>query len=113
MTVIETADFMAAADRLIGDVQRQQLIAFVATNPEAGDVIPETGGVRKLRWGMPGRGKRGGARVIYYYHDERIPILMLDMYPKNAKVNLSKAERNAMRKRIPQLISALQERRRP
>lgn len=84
----------------------------MATDPEVGDVIPETGGVRKLRWSLSGRGKRGGARVIYYYHNPEIPILMLDIYPKNAKSDLTKAERNAMRKRIPQLIRTLQQRRR-
>lgn len=87
-------------------------MSFVATNPEAGDVVADTGAVRKLRWGMSGRGKRGGARVISYYHNEQIPILMLDIYPKNAKSDLTKAERNAMRKRIPQLIRTLQQRRR-
>jgi mRNA-degrading endonuclease RelE of RelBE toxin-antitoxin system len=111
MTVIEIPDFIMAAERLIDDAEREELVAFVATNPEAGDVVPETGGVRKLRWGLSGRGKRGGARVIYYYHDEQVPILMLDMYPKNAKANLTKAERNAMRKRIPELIRTLQRRR--
>jgi hypothetical protein len=49
--------------------------------------------------------------VIYYYHNEQVPILMLDMYPKNAKANLTKAERTAMRKRIPELIRTLQRRR--
>lgn len=50
--------------------------------------------------------------MIYYYHNEQIPILMLDTYPKNTKANLTKAERNAMRKRIPELIRTLQRRRR-
>ena len=86
-------------------------MTFVATNPEAGDIIPETGGVRKLRWALEGRGKRGGARVIYYYHSERLPVVMLDMYAKNVKANLTKAERNAMTKRIPKLIRTLQQRR--
>jgi mRNA-degrading endonuclease RelE of RelBE toxin-antitoxin system len=111
MRVIETQDFIAAADRLIAESEREELLAFLATNPEAGDVVPGTDGVRKLRWGAPGRGKRGGIRVIYYYHSERIPILMLDMYPKNAKANLTKAERNAIGRRIPELIRELERRR--
>ena len=78
-----------------------ELVTFVATHPGAGDIIPETGDVRKLRWALEGRGKRGGARVIYYYHSERLPVVMLDMYAKNVKANLTKAERNAMTKRIP------------
>jgi hypothetical protein len=55
----------------------------VGANPEAGDLMPETGGVRKLRWALPGKGKRGGARVIYFFHDERLPVFLLAMYGKN------------------------------
>ena len=84
--------------------ERVELVAFVAANPEAGNVIPETGGVGKLRWRLPGRGKRGGARVIYYYHSERLPVFLLAAYAKNEKATLSKAERNAMKKLIPLLV---------
>jgi hypothetical protein len=77
---------------------------FPGANPEAGDLIPETGGVRKLRWGLAGRGKRGGARVIYYYHGERLPLFLLTAYAKNEKANFSKLERNAMRTLIPKLV---------
>jgi hypothetical protein len=104
MTVVETGRFIKDAQPLMPESERAELIAFVAGNPEAGNVIPETGGVRKLRWGIPGRGKRGGARVIYYYHSERLPVFLLAAYAKNEKANLSKAERNAMRKLVPILI---------
>ena len=67
-------------------------------------MIPETGGLRKLRWSLPGRGKRGGARVVYYYHSERLPIFLLAAYAKGEKANLSKAERNAMKRLVPILV---------
>lgn len=64
----------------------------------------ETGGVTKVRWGLAGRGKRGGARVVYYYHSERLP-LFLFAYPKNEKANLSRGERNVM-KRLVQILAS-------
>src|SRR5438132_9625421 len=92
MTVVETEEFLRKAKPLISDAEQEELVAFLGANPEAGKVIPETGGVRKVRWGLAGRGKRGGARVIYYYHSERLPLFLLSAYPKNEKANLSKAE---------------------
>ena len=52
-----------------------EFVNYIACNPEAGDVIPESGGVRKVRWSRAGAGKRGGARVIYFYHDDTRPLL--------------------------------------
>ena len=65
MTVVETGRFLKDAERLMQEAERAELIAFIGTNPEAGDLMRETGGVRKLRWALAGVGKRGGARVIY------------------------------------------------
>jgi hypothetical protein len=65
MTVVETAEFLKHAMRLMTDSERAELVAFVGANPEAGEIIPETGGVRKIRWAREGMGKRGGTRVIY------------------------------------------------
>ena len=53
-----------------------------------------TGGIRKLRWGRGGKGKSGGVRVIYYYHNERIPLYLLTIFSKNERANLAKAEQN-------------------
>ncbi len=104
MTVVEIEQFLDAAARLLTDSERADLVAYVAGNPETGDIMPETGGVRKLRWAAKGKGKRGGVRVIYYFHSERLPVFLIDIYAKNEKANLTKAERNAMKKRIPILV---------
>jgi DNA-binding transcriptional regulator YiaG len=101
MTVVETAEFMKEAARLMSDWERAELIAFVGANPEAGEIIPGTGGVRKIRWSRQGMGKRGGARVIYYYHNERLPLFPLSAYAKSSKANLSKVERNEMKRLVP------------
>ena len=77
MTVVETERFLKDVEPLMSDAEREALVAFMGANPEAGQIIPETGGVRKVRWGLAGRGKRGGARVIYYYHSERLPVFLI------------------------------------
>jgi hypothetical protein len=105
MTVVETERFLKDARPLMPDSERAALVAFVGANPEAGEIIPETGGVRKIRWALAGRGKRGGARAIYYYHSQRMPVFLLAAYAKNEKANLSKAERNAMKRLVPILVA--------
>jgi len=69
-SVVETPIFSRRADALLTRDERAELITTLASNPMAGDVIPGTGGVRKLRFGAGGRGKRGGVRVIYYVLNE-------------------------------------------
>ena len=105
MTGVETERFLKDARPLISDGERAELVAFVGANPEAGQVIPDTGGVRKIRGALPGRGKRGGTRVIYYYHSASLPVFLLAAYAKNEKANLTKAERNAMRRLAPMLVT--------
>lgn len=106
MVVVETKPFLSSAARLgMGETERAALIIYLAGNPEVGVVVPETGGVRKLRWAFPGRGKSGGARVIYYYHNESIPLYALDIYAKNQKSNLSAAEKKAARKTVAAIIA--------
>jgi hypothetical protein len=105
MTVVETGRFLKDADRLMPEAERARLVEFIAANPESGDLIPETGGIRKLRWALEGRGKRGGARVIYFFHNESLPVFLLAAYGKNEKANLSKVERNAMAKLVPLLVA--------
>jgi len=104
MTVVETQEFLRRAKPLMSDSMRADLVAFVAANPEAGEVIPGTGGVRKVRWALEGAGKRGGARVIYYYHNERVPVFLLSAYAKNQKANLSQAERNVLKRLAEALL---------
>ena len=65
---------------------------YLAAHPAAGDLIAGTGGLRKLRWALEGRGKRGGARVIYFLHSEQLPLFLLTAYAKNERADLSVAE---------------------
>ncbi|MGH9605243.1 MAG: hypothetical protein ACRD3N_06025 [Terracidiphilus sp.] len=77
ITVVEMDEFLAATRKLMDDEERAELVDYLAYNPTAGLVVPGTGGVRKLRWGLEGRGKRGGARVIYFFHDKDMPLYLL------------------------------------
>jgi mRNA-degrading endonuclease RelE of RelBE toxin-antitoxin system len=83
LTFIETRLFTRLVDEYLSDDEYLELQAALVQNPEAGAVIPETGGVRKLRWGVSGRGKRGGLRVIYYLRLRAGAVWMLTLYPKN------------------------------
>ena len=74
VAVVETPLFLRKAEGIWDDDDRAALVDFIARNPESGDVIPGTGGVRKVRWTRPGSGKRGGARVVYFYHNADAPI---------------------------------------
>lgn len=109
-TVAETPIFSRQAAKLFDEGQKRELIDFLAENPEAGDEIPGTGGVRKVRFAASGRGKRGGARVIYYYLDETIPIYALLVYAKNVKTDMKPEEKRAVATLATELKKAWKER---
>jgi hypothetical protein len=95
-TVVETAEFLARSSKLMSDEQRARVVEMLARDPECGEIMRGTGGVRKVRVALPGRGKSGGARVIYYFHSETLPLFALTVFAKNERANLTLAERNAM-----------------
>ena len=104
MTVVETPFFLRKAADLLTEEEREELIEFVGVNPELGNVVPESGGVRKMRWAAKGKGKSGGVRVIYYFHSEALPVFLLTVYAKSQKANLTKAERNELKALVPLLV---------
>lgn len=97
ITVVETPLFVRQADAIWSDDERSEFIDFIAASPEAGDLIPETGGVRKVRWGRSGSGKRGGARIIYFHHDAKRPLYLLLVYAKARRENLTPDEKKLIR----------------
>lgn len=96
LTVAELPEFIRTADKLLAESERLDIIRYLAERPKAGDLMEGTGGVRKLRWGRGGQGKSGGVRVIYYFHDEAMPLYLLTLFAKGDQSNLSKAERNEL-----------------
>lgn len=91
LTVVETEEFKAWAAQVWNDAEREAFIDWIAVNPEAGDVIPGTHGLRKLRWSRAGMGKRGGARVIYFTRNARGEVVLVLVYAK-AKFDNIRAE---------------------
>ncbi|EHL32376.1 type II toxin-antitoxin system RelE/ParE family toxin [Legionella drancourtii] len=89
ITIIEFAGFLSQVGNSISPDERDEFITYIANNPEVGDIIPGTGGVRKVRWGSKDKGKSGGVRVIYYFYNESAPIFLLTVYGKGEKENLS------------------------
>ncbi len=106
ITVAETTEFARRARKLLSEKERSELISYLAAHPKAGDVIEGTGGIRKVRWAREGKGKSGGARVIYFYYNEGMPIYLLTLYGKSEKDNLTAAERNDLAKLVDLLIQA-------
>ena len=93
VSVIEFAGYRRRASELLTAGQRDAVIDQVAYEPTCGDIIPGSGGLRKVRIGRDGIGKRGGTRVVYYFYNEEFPILLLALYAKNEKSDLTTAEK--------------------
>ncbi len=105
-----TAKFQKEAKKLLSDEDLERLYDYLSLNPSSGAVIRSTGGVRKLRWSpkSSNKGKSGGLRVLYHYSNN-ILILLLGAYPKSEIDNISDADKNTLKKLIPQLIERFKE----
>ena len=89
MLFIETPTFTKLLTNLINDDSYSKLQETLTLNPDVGDLIHGSGGLRKIRWSLPGKGKRGGVRVIYYWKTEKEQIIFLLIYPKSVQDNLT------------------------
>jgi putative component of toxin-antitoxin plasmid stabilization module len=110
ISVVETPEFLSAVRKLMSNGERSLLVDYLAYNPTTGDLIPGTGGVRKLRWRLEGRGKRGGARVIYFHHDGGMPLFLLTAFAKNDRTDPSQKDRNDLRQLTALLVKAFKRR---
>ncbi len=97
MVIVETSVFTKQVQKLLSDEEYRHLQSDLATRPEMGSIISNSGGLRKVRWGYRGRGKRGGVRVIYFWAVAQERLLMLLIYPKNVQDNLSPAQLKALK----------------
>jgi len=88
MVIIETPIFTKQLLATLSDDEYRELQRGLLGHPEAGKVIPGSGGLRKLRWAFDGRGRRGGVRLIYYWFTAQGSLLLLFIYPKNVQDDL-------------------------
>ncbi len=105
-TVVETPSYLADAERLFSPDERAAVVDRLAADPRCGVVIPGSGGIRKVRFGFGGRGKSGGARIIYLFSGENLPVFVLAVFAKNEKANLSATERNVLTKMVADMIES-------
>lgn len=100
-SVIETPDFLRdAEDAHLTAEERARIVVSIAAFPASGTEIPGTGGARKIRFAGRGKGKSGGYRVISFYSGPDVPVFLLNLFAKGDKVDLTKSERNELRKEL-------------
>ena len=87
-TFIELHPFATVRDKYLNDDEFAAFQHYLTAHPDAGDVIPRSGGCRKLRWAIEGRGKRGGVRVIYFLRLNSGQIVLVTIYAKNVQENI-------------------------
>ncbi|BBB26936.1 type II toxin-antitoxin system RelE/ParE family toxin [Amphritea japonica] len=92
MVIVETAVFTKLIKEMLSDDEYKNLQEVLISRPASGDLIKESGGLRKIRWSVQGTGKSGGIRVIYYWVVDDHHIRMLYVYPKGKQDNLTKAQ---------------------
>ena len=103
-TLVPIGTFEGKARRLLGRTGFDDMLEFLARRPKAGKIIQGTGGLRKVRIARPGKGKSGGSRVIYYFHNDTKPILLLLIYAKAHQDNLTGAQKAQLRNHVEAII---------
>jgi hypothetical protein len=108
--VVETPAYLSDAERLFTMEERTAIVDRVAADPGCGVLIPGTGGIRKVRFGFGGRGKRGGARIIYFVEGDEVPIFLLAVFAKNEKADLTPKERAGLAVSVKGMITSYRRR---
>lgn len=95
--IVEMSPYIRAIDGLLSAEEQAKFKYYIGLNPMSGVLIPNTGGLRKIRWYGGGHGKKGGIRVIYYYYSENHPVFLLTAYAKNKQNDLTGFDKRTLR----------------
>ena len=95
-----------STEKILSTKALEEFYDYIGQNPEQGKIIPGTSGVRKIRWktGLNDKGKSGGVRILYHYADDLL-VLLITLYGKSDKENITDSERNHLKKTIPLLVA--------
>jgi hypothetical protein len=96
VSVIETDAYLSKAEKIMSAVEMEAVVLMISEGPTIGDVIPGTGGLRKVRIPLQGRGKRGGGRVIYWYYNAGYPAILMWAFAKNEASDLTPAQKKSL-----------------
>ena len=110
VTVMEFPGYRRRADELLTLEEQDAIVDVIAYEPLRGDIIVGTGGLRKIRIGRSGSGKRGGARVIYYFYNANHPVLLLAIYAKNEKADLTARDKTEFTALVKEITTQWQRR---
>lgn len=109
---LRARSFAKAAEKIFTQEEISGFMNYIAANPEAGVKMPGTSGLRKMRWRAKGFGKSGGARVIYYFRDLNMPLLLLAVYAKNECARLTVEQTKEIDRKVDKIVSSFTEARR-
>lgn len=108
VSVVEFPGYRWRADELHAPDEQAADVDLIAFNPTCGDLIPGTHGLRKMRIGRSGSGKRGGARVIYYFYNEDFPAVLMALYAKNEKADLTSRDKKTLAGELKEIMASWQ-----
>lgn len=106
ITIVELEGFLKESKKVLSDDEKEELKWYLAANPEAGDSIPGLRGIRKVRWQTEQKGKSGGARIIYFYYNQEIPLFLLSIYKKSDQTDLTSKEKVLLSRLVDELIES-------
>ena len=108
-TVAELDAYTEIAEKYFSEKERWEIVDYLARNPKNGDTMLGTNGLRKLRWKKDNKGKSGGVRIIYYFHNEKLPLYLLIMYAKETQTDLTIKQQQRLAGLVKILITATRE----